>query len=351
LGVTGESGSRGAPLPDSSKRFDVVCVGNALVDHFAFAPAAVIESLGLPLGAMTLVDRATSERIRAVVGEGRQVSGGTATNTSVGVASLGGHPAFIGAVATDDLGDRFAADLEAAGVHAVLQRFRADTSGAGMATGRCSAIITPDAERTMATFLGAGGRLDSAGIDPEVVGDAQLVYVEGYLLDLPDAPAIVERLVTAARGGGASIALGLSDALLVERHRPVLERLIAGPVDIVFANEAELLAFSRQRAVPRALEATSRPGLTVAVTLGEKGVALGMADGSVEVPAHPVEEIVDLTGAGDLFAAGFCFGVTHGHGPEGAARLGVLAASEVISHLGARPESSLAELARARGVA
>jgi sugar/nucleoside kinase (ribokinase family) len=349
--VTGENRAVRARPPVAPKRFDVVCVGNALMDHLAFAPSAVVESLGLPLGAMTLVDIATTERIRSVVGQGRQVSGGAVTNSAVGVASLGGRPAFIGAVATDDLGDRFTADLEAAGVHAVLQRFVADSAGDEAATGRCYVIVTPDAERTMATALGAGGRLDSAGIDVDVVGDAELVYFEGYVLDLPDAPALVERLLDAARGAGTAVALALSDALLVERHRGVLEDLTGGRVDIVFGNESELLALTRRGDAPSALGAIARPGLTVAVTLGERGAMVGTADGLVDVPACPVDEVVDLTGAGDLFAAGFCFGVTHGYGPSGAARLGTLAASEAISHLGARPESSLAELARARGIA
>jgi sugar/nucleoside kinase (ribokinase family) len=349
--VTGEDGSRETTPRGAARRFDVVCVGNALMDHLAFAGHDVVESLGLPLGAMTLVDLATSERIRSVVSEVRQVSGGTVTNTAVGVASLGGHPAFVGAVATDELGERYAADLEASGVHAVLQRFAAGPPGLGTATGRCCAIITPEAERTMATFLGAGGRLDSAGIDPAVIGDGRLVYFDGYVLDLPDAPALVERLLSAARARGTAVALGLSDALLVERHRVVLERLAGGSVDIVFANEAELLAFTRAASARRALGALALPGLTVAVTLGEEGALVGTADGIVAVPACSVDGIVDLTGAGDLFAAGFCFGITHGHGPEGAARLGCLAASEAIGHLGARPESSLAELARARGLA
>jgi sugar/nucleoside kinase (ribokinase family) len=333
-----------------SKRFDVVCVGNAVMDHLAFASAGVVASLGLPLGAMTLVDIATTERIGSVVGECRQVSGGTVTNTAVGVASLGGHPAFIGAVATDDLGDRYAADLEAAGVHAVLQRFVADAAGDEAATGRCYVIVTPDAERTMATALGVGGRLDAAGIDVEVVGGAQLVYFDGYVLDLPDAPKLVARLIDTARRADTVIALGLSDALLVQRHHDVLEGLTGGLVDIVFANESELLALTGASRAPDALRAMARPGLVVAVTRGEEGALVGTADGIVDVPAYEVNAVVDLTGAGDLFAAGFCFGITHGYGPATAARLGALAASEAIGHLGARPESSLADLARARGI-
>jgi sugar/nucleoside kinase (ribokinase family) len=348
--VTGENRAGRARPPDAPKRFDVVCVGNAVMDHLVFAPAGVVESLGLPLGAMTLVDVATAERIRAVVGGGRQVSGGTVTNSAVGVASLGGRPAFIGAVATDDLGDRYAADLEAAGVHAFLQRFASDPAGGEAATGCCFVIVTPNAERTMATALGVAGRLDANGIDVEVVGAAELVYFDGYVLDLPDASALVERLLGAARDAGTALALGLSDARLVGRHRGVLEELTGGLVDIVFANESELLTLSGGENAPEALEAIARPGLTVVVTRGANGAMVGTPEGILEVPAVAIDKVVDLTGAGDLFAAGFCFGVTHGCDLAGAARLGALAASEVIGHLGARPESSLADLARARRV-
>jgi len=348
--VTAENGSHRASPFLAPKRFDVVCVGNAVMDHLTFAAVETVESLGLAHGAMTLVDIATSDRIRSIVGPGRQVSGGTVTNTAVGVASLGGHPAFIGAVATDDLGDRYAADLEAAGVHAVLQRFGAGPAGDEAATGRCHVIVTPDAERTMATALGVGGRLDAAGIDAETVGAAELVYFDGYVLDLPDAEALVARLLDAARRSGTGIALGLSDALLVDRHCEVLEELTARRVDLVFANESELLALTGEATAPAALRALARPGLTVAVTRGEKGAMVGTESGTVDVPACEVDEVVDLTGAGDQFAAGFCFGVTHGCSATAAARLGALAASEVIGHLGARPESSLAALARARGL-
>jgi sugar/nucleoside kinase (ribokinase family) len=348
--VTGENGSRRPGPSDGRQQFDVVCVGNAVMDQLTFAERATVDALGLPHGAMTLVDVATSERIRSVVGEGRQVSGGTVTNTAVGVASFGGHPAFIGAVATDDLGDRYAADLAAAGVHALLQRFVAGPPGDEAATGRCHVIVTPDAERTMATALGVGGRLDAAGIDVEAVSGAGLVYFDGYVLDLPDAPALVARLIEAARRGGAPVALGLADALLVARHRAVLEGLTAGVVDLVFANESELLALTGEKDAPAALRAICRPNLTTVVTRGEKGALVGTMSDCVDVPACEVDAVVDLTGAGDQFAAGYCFGVTHGYDPTGAARLGALAASEVIGHLGARPESSLRDLYRERGL-
>lgn len=332
------------------KTFDVICVGNALMDHLAHAEVEMVESLGFARGAMTLVDIATTERIKTVLGDGRLVPGGTVTNTAVGIASFGGRPAFVGAVATDELGDRYASDLEKCGVHPVLQRFPADPSGDEAATGRCYVIVTPDAERTMATALGAGGRLDSAGIDPGVISGAGLVYFDGYVLDLPDATALVARLIGAARSSDTRVALGLADALLVERHRRVIDELVGELVDFVFANEPEILALTGAPDVASALAAIDRPGLVVAVTRGAAGETVSSASGIVDLPAYDVDEVVDVTGAGDLFAAGFCYGVTHGHDLTDAARLGALAASEVIGHLGARPETSLADLARRHGL-
>jgi sugar/nucleoside kinase (ribokinase family) len=314
------------------------------MDHLTHAEPSVIESFGLSPGGMTLVDIAATELIRSVLGDGRLVPGGTVTNTAVGVASFGGSPAFVGAVATDELGDRYAADLEACGVHAALQRFPADPDGFEAATGRCYVIVTPDAERTMATALGVGGQLDSRGIDPEVIEGADLVYFDGYVLDLPDAPALVAKLIDAASRARSQVALGLADAALVERHRGVLEGLVADDVDFVFANEAELLALTRSADVKEALASVRRPGLVTAATRGTAGVVVGSFEEVVDLPAMEVVEVVDVTGAGDLFAAGFCFGITHGQDPIGAARLGTLAASEVICHLGARPQESLAEL-------
>jgi sugar/nucleoside kinase (ribokinase family) len=346
--VTATSPVSLARADQAKRRFDVCCVGNALMDHLSHAEVATVAALGLPHGGMTLVDIATTDRLRSVVGNGRQVPGGTVTNTAVGIASLGGRPAFIGAVATDDLGDQYAADLELAGVHAALQRFPFDPEGHEMATGRCYVIVTPDAERTMATALGVGGQLNAAGIDVGVIGDASLVYFDGYVLDLPDAPALVTRLLDAARSAGTRVAMGLADARLVERHREVLGALCADSVDYVFANESEILEFTKSSGVDRALNAMARDGLVVAVTRGALGAIVGYESRIVDVPAENVERVVDVTGAGDLFAAGFCYGVTHGIDPVGAAELGSLAAGEVIAHLGARPETSLSELARTR---
>ncbi|HTW98044.1 MAG TPA: adenosine kinase [Acidimicrobiales bacterium] len=332
------------------RTFDVVCVGNALTDHLAFASEDLIGQLGLDPGGMTLVDIATTERIEAVVGAGEQVPGGTVTNTAVGIASFGGRPAFIGAVATDERGRRYAEDLWAAGVHAALQRFEHDPSGDEAATGRCFIVVTPDAERTMATALGVGGRLDRDGLDEELIASSRLVYFDGYVLDLPDAVALVDRLVEVSRGAGTAIALGLSDAALVARHHARLVELSGSAVDILFANESEAMALSGAGDVQEALEQLRRPGLTVVVTCGPAGAVLASEDEVVTIPPDEVEVVVDRTGAGDLFAAGVCYGLTAGLSIERAGELGALAAGEVISHLGARPRTSLAELARRRGL-
>jgi sugar/nucleoside kinase (ribokinase family) len=348
--VTTLARARGARAGKDERRFDVCCVGNALMDHISHADAASVAAFGLAHGGMTLVDIATTEQLKRVIGNGRQVPGGTVTNTAVGIASLGGRPVFVGAVATDELGEQYEADLEAAGVHAALQRFPFDPNGREMATGRCYVIVTPDAERTMATALGVGGQLNAAGIDTSVVADSSLVYFDGYVLDLPDAGALVARLLDAARAAGTQVAVGLSDSRLVERHRRVLDELCSNSVDYVFANASEILEFTKTSDVGRAIVAIARDGLVVAVTRGKLGATVGFDGRVADVPAFDVADVVDVTGAGDLFAAGFCFGVTHGIDPVGAAELGSLAAAEVISHLGARPETSLAALARGRAL-
>ncbi len=328
----------------------MVCVGNALMDHLAFAEHHVLAGLGLDVGGMTLVDIATTERIEAVVGVGEQVPGGTVTNTAVGIASFGGTPAFVGAVATDERGHRYAVDLEAEGVHAALERFPYDPDGDEAATGRCFVVVTPDAERTMATALGVGGRLDRSGLDESLLAACALTYFDGYVLDLPDARALVDRLVAVATRSGTAIALGLSDARLVARHHARLSELVRDAVDVLFANEAEVLALTGAHSVDEAVAGLARPGLTVAVTTGPRGAVLGRGDEVVAVAAEDVPEVVDVTGAGDLFAAGVCFGLTRGLDLETCGRLGSLAAGEVIAHLGARPRTSLLELAQRAGL-
>ncbi len=330
------------------RALDVVCIGTALMDHLVFTEHADLERLGFTPGAMTLVDVAATEAIARELGAGRQVSGGTVANTAVGVASLGGRPAFVGAVATDELGARYAADLEAAGVQAILERLPAG-SGPEAATGRCHVMVTPDAERTMATALGVSGRLDHGAIDADLLASAKLIYFDGYALDYPDAPELVAKIVEVAQAAETLLAFGLADPLVVERHHAALTQLLDGRVDLVFANEAEALGLTGARDAEEAIGALRRPGLVAVVTRGAAGAVVATEQEAIEVPAAEVEEVVDVTGAGDLFAAGVIFAVARGAELVEAAALGALCAAEIIGHLGARPEVSLAGLARSAG--
>ncbi len=337
----------GWTLPSGRPR-DVLCVGTAIVDHLVLVPDGLPGELGFAKGSMNLVDVAGAAAIRTAVGEGRERSGGTVANTAVGVASLGGRAVFVGSVADDAEGAGYAADLEAAGVQAILERHPAGDGEAR--TGRCVVMVTPDAERTMATALGLGPYLDHAAIDAALVGQVKLAFLDGYVLDFPDAPAILDRLVGAAEEAGTVLAFGLADAFAVERHRARVEGLVGGPVGLCFANEAEATTLTGAADGAAAATVLAREGVVAVVTRGAAGAVVATAAGRIEVPAEPVAEVVDATGGGDLFTAGFCFGVARGVGLGRAARLGGLAASEVIGHLGARPEQSLARLAEARGL-
>lgn len=328
-------------LAPADRAYDLCGVGTALVDHLSFADLGVVAELGLEPGAMTLIDSPTATRIRARLGEGREVSGGTVANTVAGVASLGGRPVYIGAVAEDDLGARYASDLESSGVRAVLQRQTSDEEGTG--TGACYVIVTPDRQRTMATNLGVAGLLTHDAITEDVIGASSLVYFDGYLLDFPDATHLVRRIVDLARRSGTAIALGLADPFVVERHSERLRELV-GLVDVVFSNADEATALTGAPDIDHAVRALLATTPVAIVTRGPLGAMLGDRDGVVEVPAVPVAEVVDVTGAGDLFAAGVGYGLTHGLTLSQCGHLGALCAAEAISHLGARPETSLAAL-------
>ena len=339
-----------SPFPLRSDRArDVVCVGTALIDHLSFASLEVVRELGLAEGAMTLVDLATAQRVAAAVGPGKAVSGGTVANTAVGVAGLGGRPAFVGAVANDELGGRYRDDLEESGVQAILEWFPA-VSEEGAGTGACYVIVTPNAERTMATTLGVSGLLGPGPIDDKLVASASLVYFDGYLLDFPQAESIVSELVTRTRAAGTVLAMGLADPLVVARHYEKLVELLPA-VDVVFANEAEAIALSGSADCMGALEMLARQVTVAVVTRGQAGAVLAAAGELVSVPAAPVQDVIDVTGAGDLFAAGVCYGLTSGLGISDCGRIGALCAAEVISHLGARPATSLAGLVRSAGLA
>jgi len=330
------------------RRHDLCCVGTALIDHLSFAGLDVVESLGLDAGSMTLVDGSAAARIREVVGEGREVSGGTVANTAAGVASLGGQPVYVGAVAEDDLGERYESDLESSGVRAVLERLPL-ADGGTTGTGACYVIVTPDSERTMATTLGVSGLLHASVLDTSTVGASELVYFDGYLLDFPDSTAIVDRILHLAGQAGTQVALGLADPFVVDRHHDRLVDLLER-VDIVFANEEEAMGMTGDSTVERAVDGLRRLGRLAVVTCGAKGALLGSGREVAAIESVPVKEVVDVTGAGDLFAAGVCYGYTHGLDLETCGKLGALCASEAISHLGARPATSLRELAAAAGL-
>jgi sugar/nucleoside kinase (ribokinase family) len=320
---------------------DVVGVGNALVDVLSYETAEFVEAHGLMAGTMTLIDTERAEQLYAAMGPAVEISGGSAANTLVGVASLGGVGAFIGRVSDDQLGEVFGHDIRAAGVEFVNK-----PASGGEPTGRCLIVVTPDAQRTMSTYLGAAARLGPADVDHTLIARAQVLYLEGYLWDEPEAKEAYRLAARTAHEAGNRVAFTLSDAFCVDRHRDEFLELVDRDVDVLFANEAEITSLYQVRAFDDALQSVSRTCEIAALTRSEKGAVIVTRDEVHVIDAHPVAEVVDTTGAGDLFAAGFLFGLTQGYHLGTAGRLGALAAAEVIGHLGARPDVSLAELAR-----
>jgi len=324
---------------------DVLCLGHALVDRLAHVEPELVASGGLELGAMTLVDGGRAASLARLAARWRQVSGGSAANTAAGIASLGGRPAFVGSVGPDELGAGYDLDLESVGVRCVLA-----VAGDSVSTGQCLVLVTPDAQRTMATDLGAGAQIDTAAVERAGVHESAAVYLEGYLFDSPGTHAAMERALQLAKDSATLVAVSLSDPFLVDRHPEALNKLVAERADIVFCNEEEARMLTGAADLDGVLAGLSRPGLVAAVTLGARGAVLVAGDERVHVHAWPVSGVEDTTGAGDLFAAGTLFGLTHGCSLEVAGRLGSLAAGEVIGHLGARPDTSLEHLAFEAGL-
>jgi sugar/nucleoside kinase (ribokinase family) len=320
---------------------DVVAVGNALVDVLSPTSDEFLAERGLYKGATALIDANQADALYERMGPGTEMSGGSAANTAVGIASLGGRSAFVGRVRDDLLGRVFAHDIRAAGVS-----FDTPPATAGDPTGRCLILVTPDAERTMNTFLGAAAQLHPDDVSPALIAETAVVYLEGFLFDQPDAKAAFRHAARAAHGAGRRVALSLSDVFCVERHRADFLALVEHDVDLLFANEAEICALFRVPTLDDATEAAIRHCEVAALTRGAKGSVVVSRDGVLEVPVHPVPGgVVDTTGAGDLYASGFLFAFTRGHDLARCGRVGALAASEVISHLGARPAQPLADLA------
>jgi len=325
-------------------RYDVAAIGNAIVDVIAEADDAFLAAEALDKGSMRLVDEDRARDLYSRMAPGLETSGGSAANTIAGVASFGRKALYVGKVAADPLGEIFAHDIKAIGVD-----FATPPLAGGPATARCLVNVTPDGERTMCTFLGASVELTPADVDPALIEAAQILYLEGYLFDPPEARRAFEKAAFAAKAAGRSIALSLSDAFVVERHREALLAFIDAEVDILFANETELLAMFQTNRLSVAKEALAGRVKIGAVTLGAEGSVILSGGGEIPVPAEPVAKVVDTTGAGDQYAAGFLAGLAGGQGLGSCGRLGSLAAAEVISHFGPRPMTPLAELAAARG--
>ena len=322
-------------------RYDVLGIGNAIVDVLARADDAFLVKQGMAKGGMALIDQSRADAIYDAMGAAVQISGGSAANTIAGVASLGGRGAFVGKVRDDELGRAFAHDIRAAGVE-----FNTPPSSDGPATARCYIMVTPDGERTMNTFLGAAQNLYPADVDAAMIAASAFTYLEGYLWDPPHAKEAFRKAAKIAHDAKRQVALTLSDAFCVGRYRAEFIDLIRnGTVDLVFANESELLSLYETANFDTAVSALRADAKLAVVTRSEKGCVVVAKSGTEAVPPAPIARLVDATGAGDLFAAGFLFGLARGRDHKTAARLGGLAAAEVIQHIGARPEVALKKLA------
>src|ERR1700730_5753423 len=329
----------------AATRFDVLGIGNAIVDVIARTDDAFLAKHQMRKGTMRLIDKAQAAGLYDAMGPAVEVSGGSAENTIVGAASLGARAAFIGKVKDDELGRVFAHDIRAAGV-----AFATPPASAGPSTARCYVLVTLDGERTMNTYLGAAQDLHPNDIDAEAIAAAQVVYLEGYLWDPPHAKEAFLKAAKIAHGCERDVVLTLSDAFCVDRFRAeFLDLIRTGTVDLVFANERELHSLYLTADFDGAVSALRNDARAAVVTRSGRGCVVITREETDAVPAYPVERVVDATGAGDLFAAGFLVGVATGAEYRTGARLGALAAAEVIQHLGARPEASLKDLARENG--
>ena len=324
---------------------DVLAIGNAIVDVIAQADDGFIASEGLAKGSMQLLfTPQAAEALYARMDQGREMSGGSAANTVAGIAALGGRAGFIGQVADDQLGQVFTHDIRALGVV-----FETAPRPAEPPTARCLVLVTPDAQRTMNTYLGASQYLPASALDLDRIRSAAILYLEGYLWDPEEPRAAMRVAIEVAHSAGRTVALTLSDAFCIERHRTDFLGLIAGGlIDILFANEAEILSLNQTDDFEAAITATAAKVGTLVVTRSEKG-ALAIAGGQrASVAAEPVDTVIDTTGAGDLFAAGFLAGQVQGRSLTDSLTMGAIAAAEIISHYGARPEADLRALVAAR---
>jgi len=326
-------------------RYDVLAIGNAIVDIMAHAEDDFLVDQGLTRGSMRLIDANEADRLYDLMGPAIETSGGCAGNTAAGVASFGGNAAFIGKVADDQFGKLYTHDMRAIGV-----AFGTGPLAGGAPTARSMILVSPDGERTMNTYLGACQNLTSADIDRDTVAAAAIVYLEGYLWDPPQAKDAFRCAAEFAHEAGRQVSLTLSDSFCVDRFREEFLGLIRDrTVDILFANESEVRSLYQTADFETGVHALQKDCRIAAVTMGAEGALVVTHDGVRRVSATPVETVVDTTGAGDLFAAGFLFAHARGMSLTDAARLGTVAAAEVIGHVGARPAVSLADLARQSG--
>ncbi|HEY1613139.1 MAG TPA: adenosine kinase [Rhizomicrobium sp.] len=314
---------------------DVVGIGNAIVDIIAHADDGFLARQGMQKGGMTLIDEARAEALYAAMGPAMQLSGGSAGNTIAGLASLGARTGYIGKVKADTLGGIFRHDITAAGVH-----FHTQAATDGPATARCMIFVTPDAQRTMNTFLGAAVNLTPPDVDEALIAAARITYLEGYLYDPPQAREAFHRAADIAHAAGRKVALSLSDSFCVERYRAQFRDLLHRHVDYVFANESELTALF-ETGFDESLKALTELVEVAAVTRGAQGSVIAAKAETIAVAAAPVTQVIDTTGAGDLYAAGFLFGLVRDKPLAQCGRLASLAAAEIISHYGARPETPL----------
>lgn len=328
-----------------STAYDVLGIGNAIVDVLARAEDALLEKHGLRKSEMALITAERAELLYADMAAAVEISGGSAANTIAGVAGLGGRGAYVGKVRDDQLGAIFAHDIRAAGVH-----FDTPMAADGAPTARSMVLITPDAQRTMNTYLGACVELGPEDVDADQVGGAQITYLEGYLWDPPRAKEAFRKAIALAHAAGRQTALSLSDMFCVERHRAEFLGLLEGDVDIVFANEDEARALFETDSLETAVDALRQRVSLAAITRSAEGSLLVTRDARHEIAAAPVDRVVDTTGAGDLYAAGLLFGLTNGYALPDAGRIASLAAGEIIGHVGARPEQSLKALLAASGL-
>ncbi|HTC07883.1 MAG TPA: adenosine kinase [Acetobacteraceae bacterium] len=326
----------------ATTRFDILGIGNAIVDVVARAEDGFLSRHDMPKGTMALIDAAAAEHLYAAMPPGQESSGGSAANTCAVAAALGARVAYLGKVADDQLGAVFAHDMRATGVH-----FPSAPLAGGAPTARCLILVTPDGQRTMNTFLGACVSFGEADVDAGLVADAAVTYLEGYLFDPPAAQAAFRRAAAAAHAAGRQVALSLSDPFCVNRHRPAFRDLVAGHVDILFANEAEITSLYETNTFEAAADQARRDVALAALTRSEAGSIILRGDSTVTVAAERAD-VVDTTGAGDAYAAGFLAGLTSGRDLATCGRIASIAAAEVIGHYGARPMADLR--ARAAGV-